>query len=133
MRRLFVLLVAFGAMFAAAPPAGAAVVTTAPGGFVTGYVPPVVVITEGEGITYTNADIARHNVVASDAFVPKKAAKKVQWCSGFDAGKCPLFWSEAISAGDSTEVLGLERVVAGEDYGFLCTLHPNMRGTLVVR
>ena len=133
MRRLLVLLGACSIVVAFAVPAGAAFVATAPGGFVTGFVPPVVVVAEGEGITYSNADIGRHDFVAADAYIPKKAAKKVRWCSGFDVGKCPLFWSEAISTGESTEVLGLERVESGQDYGFFCSLHPNMRGTLVVR
>ena len=114
-------------------PAGAAEVVTGPGGFVAGFVPPVVVIAEGEGIKYTNADIAPHNFVAADAFLPKKAAKKAKWCSSYDAGKCPLFWSLTIGTGESTEVLGLETLSAGDQYAFLCTLHPNMKGTLVVR
>ena len=114
-------------------PASAAEVATAPGGFVAGFVPPVVVIAEGEAINYTNADVAQHNFVADEAFLPKKAAKKAKWCSGFDSGKCPLFWSPTIGTGESTEVLGLERLAAGDQFGFLCTLHPNMKGTLVVR
>lgn len=114
-------------------PAGAAEVATVPGSFVAGFVPPAVVIAEGEGINYSNADIAPHNFVAAGAFLPKKAARKAKWCSSYDAGRCPLFWSLTIGTGDSTEVLGLERLVAGDQFAFLCTLHPNMKGTLVVR
>lgn len=121
------------ALLAPALPARAAVVATAPGGFVAGFLPPVVVIEEGEGITYTNADIAPHDLVADGHFLGKKAARKTRWCSGFDKGKCPLFWSPKIGAGESTEVEGLERVRSGEQYGFLCTVHPNMQGTLIVR
>ena len=105
----------------------------APGGFQSGYLPPVVVVAPGENLDYSNFDVASHNVVAADAYVPKKKAKKVKWCSGFDKGKCPLFWSPAIGVGETTSVLGLERVKSGTQYGFLCTLHPNMKGTLVVR
>jgi plastocyanin len=109
------------------------VVATAPGGFVAGYLPPVVVIEEGEDITYANADIAPLDFVADGHFLPKRAARKTKWCSGFDAGKCPLFWSQKIGAGESTEVEGLKRVRSGREYNFLCTVHPNMKGTLVVR
>lgn len=118
---------------AAAPVAGAAVVTTGPGGFVAGFVPPVVVIAEGEDITYANADIAPHNFVALEDFYRKKKAKKVEWCSGYPKGKCPLFWSQTIGAGETTEVLGLENVESGESYVFYCSVHPNMQGTLTVQ
>lgn len=98
-----------------------------------GYVPPVVVIAPGEEITYANADIAPHNFVAYDAFMRKKQAKKSPWCSGYDKGKCPLFWSHTITLGEQTQVLGLKNVESGKQYGFYCSIHPGMRGTLVVR
>ena len=133
MRRLLVLPLALGLLLTLTGPAAAAVVATAPGGFTAGFIPPVVVIAKGEGIDYTNADIAPHNFVASGAYVPKKAAKKTKWCSGFDKGRCPLFWSPTIGLGDTTSVSGLSRVASGKQYAFICTLHPNMKGTLVVR
>ena len=129
--RLLALSCVFVGLLAA--PASAAVVATAPGGFLAGFLPPVVVIEEGEGITYANADVAPHDFVADGHFLPKKAARKVKWCSGFDPGKCPLFWSPKIGAGESTEVEGLERLRSGDQYNFLCTVHPNMKGTLIVR
>lgn len=132
MRRL-ALLGALFSLLAMAAPAGAAVVATGPGGFTAGFLPPVVVVAEGEGITYANADIAPHNFVAMDAFRTKKAAKKAEWCSAYKKGKCPLFWSDTIGMGETTEVRGLEPVKAGAQYAFFCTLHPNMKGTLVVR
>ena len=116
-----------------AVPAQAAVAVTAPGGFVAGFVPPVVVIGEGEGVTYANGDVAAHNFVAEDAFASKKLAKKSPWCSGFDKGKCPLFWSPTITTGESTEVQGLGGVKSGQQYAFFCSLHPGMKGTLIVR
>lgn len=113
--------------------ARAAVAATGPGGFVAGYIPPIVVIAPGEGITYANADIAPHNFVADGVFMAKKQAKKAKWCSGYDPGKCPLFWSQTITAGSTTDVLGLENVESGNSYAFYCSLHPGMKGTLIVR
>lgn len=113
--------------------ARAAATVTGPGGFLAGFVPPVVVVAPGEGITYMNADIAPHNFIADGHFLKKKQAKKAKWCSGYDKGKCPLFWSPTITLGSSTEVLGLEYVQSGESYGFYCSIHPGMKGTLIVR
>lgn len=133
MRRIWALSAGLTLALGIVTPVSAAEVVTAPGGFLAGYVPPVVVIAEGEGINYTNADVAQHNFVAADAFLKKKAAKKADWCSGFDKGRCPLFWSPTIATGEATEVSGLERLRAGDQFEFLCTLHPNMTGTLIVR
>lgn len=133
MRKAILILCAAAISLGPIAPASAAYAVTGPGGFAAGWATPAVVIAPGEAITYLNADAAPHNFIASEAFVPKKAAKKVKWCSGYDRGKCPLFWSETIGAGATTEVLGLERVVSGQQYAFYCSLHPNMKGTLIVR
>jgi plastocyanin len=133
MKRLFVAAAAAWLIAVPAAPAGAAVAVTAPGGFVAGFVPPVVVVAEGEEITYVNADVAPHNFIALDAFRTKKQAKKAKWCSAFDKGRCPLFWSETITAGQTTDVLGLEVLKSGDQYAFFCSLHPGMKGTLIVR
>ena len=131
MRKLVLPLVA--CLVLIAPSAKAAVAVTGPAGFLAGFVPPIVVVAPGEGITYVNGDIAPHNFVAYEVYMNKKQAKKAPWCSGFDKGKCPLFWSQTISLGKSTEVLGLENVESGKSYGFYCSLHPGMKGTLIVR
>lgn len=116
----------------AAAPAGARVAVAGPGAFAAGYATPVVITPAGGPVTLVNADAAPHNFIAVDAFIPKKVAKKVEWCPNYSKGKCPLFWSETIGAGEQTDVLGLERVVSGKQYAFVCTLHAAMRGTLVV-
>lgn len=113
--------------------AQAAVAVTGPGGFVAGFLPPIVVVAPGEGITYANTDIAPHNFIAQDSFMTKKQAKKGKWCSGYDKVKCPLFWSATISFGNATEVLGLENLESGDTHAFYCSLHPGMKGTLIVR
>lgn len=133
MRRLLVGLAAFSLMGLSASPASAAVAVAGPGGFAAGYVTPVVVTAPGEAITFANFDAAPHNFVASDAFLSKKAAKKAKWCSGYLKGKCPLFWSSTITAGETTEVEGVDFLESGAQYEFFCSLHPNMAGTLVVR
>ena len=132
MRRILVVVASFSLLIGTAAPAHATVAAAGPAGFAAGFLTPVVVAPQGEGVTFANADIAPHNLIATDAFIPKKKAKKVKWCSAYDKGKCPLFWSETITAGQSTQVLGLERAKPGKQYGFYCSLHPNMRGTLVV-
>ena len=116
-----------------AAPARAAVAVTGPAGFVAGFVPPVVVVAPGEAITYANVDIAPHNFIAYESYMNKKQAKKAPWCSGYDKGKCPLFWSETITAGETTEVRGTEYLKPGQQHAFYCSLHPGMKGTLIVR
>lgn len=133
MRRPRSILFGLFLVIAGAAPAGAAQVATAPGSFLAGFAPPAVVIAPGEGITFTNGDVAPHNFTAADAMMPKKAAKKAKWCSAFDKGRCPLFWSETIATGEATEVQGLDALKSGDQYAFMCTVHPNMKGTLVVR
>ena len=134
MRKTLCVVAAACLVLVGAPPATAATaVVTAPGGFAAGFLPPVVVIAPGEDITYVNADIAPHDFVAYESYMTKKQAKKAPWCSGFDRGKCPLFWSQTITAGQSTEVLGLENVESGAQYTFYCSRHPGMKGTLIVR
>ena len=114
-----------------APPAQARVAVAGPGGFAAGFATPVVVTTVGGPLTFVNSDIAPHNFVADEDFVPKKLAKKKEWCASFAKGKCPLFWSPTITAGQQTDVLGLDLLKSGQTYSFFCSLHPNMRGTLV--
>lgn len=93
-------------------------VATGPGAQFLGsaaYAPPVVPLPQGVGLTYTNADVARHNVCARDA--------------GPDGE--PLFCSPLIGVGQSVAVDGVEALEPA-DYAFYCTLHPNMTGTLSV-
>ncbi|MGH2753119.1 MAG: cupredoxin domain-containing protein [Actinomycetota bacterium] len=119
--------------FAAPTPANAAVALAGPGGFAAGFLTPVVVAAEGEAITFVNTDISPHDFVADGVFLPRKPAKKAPWCSGFRRGKCPLFWTPTITAGETTEVSGIEFLKAGEQYPFYCSRHPGMKGTLIIR
>ena len=114
-----------------AAPAGARVAAAGPGAFAAGFATPVVVTTVGGTVTFVNSDVASHNFIAAEDYVSKKLAKKTEWCASYPTGKCPLFWSPTITAGQQTDVQGLDLVKSGETYAFFCSLHPNMRGTLV--
>ncbi|HEV2757518.1 MAG TPA: plastocyanin/azurin family copper-binding protein [Actinomycetota bacterium] len=114
-------------------PAHAAVAAAAPGGFVAGFATPVVVAAPGEAITFANADVAPHNFVADGVYLAKKDAKKARWCSAYTLKNCPLFWSPTIAAGETADVEGTDYLEAGKQYPFFCSVHPGMKGTLVVR
>jgi plastocyanin len=43
-----------------------------------------------------------------------------------------LFSSPLVGLGQSAAVSGMDRVEAGKTYAFFCSIHPGMRGTLVV-
>ena len=79
-----------------------------PGAFATNYATPIVTMAKGSSATFANADPISHDVIADDG----------------------SFRSELISVG-STPIVGVEALEAGE-YGFYCSLHRNMTGTLVV-
>jgi plastocyanin len=97
-----------------------------------GYLTPVVVIQKGQGITYTNIDIERHNVTQDVNTDGVHGSSKRKWCKLFPAGKCPVFYSGLIGLGQSESVKGLQYVKPGQIYTFYCTLHPGMKGHLVV-
>lgn len=79
------------------------------------YFTPDVAIDAGEKVTFTNLDVIGHDVLATS--------------TGPD-GK-PWFRSEIIGAGGSSDVVGADRLSAGA-YGFVCSIHPSMTGTLTV-
>lgn len=106
-------LAACGAAVLAAPPARADAQITA--GPPNTYLTPDVTIDQGERVTFMNADVVDHDVLARDA--------------GPD-GK-PLFRSELAGFGESVPVAGAEYLVTGS-YRFVCSLHPQMEGTLNV-
>lgn len=129
-------------MLALALPAGAVAEERAiagPGGFAHGYLTETITISKGDTIAFTNLDVFEHNFVQdveADGFGGKP---NVDWCRSEDddhhehAHGCPVFWSELIPGGETTQVKGLKRVKPGKTYTFFCTLHHNMKGTLKVR
>lgn len=79
------------------------------------YEPTPTTMASGDSLVFANADAVPHNVQSRDR-APDGA---------------PLFASETISGGESTPVTGVEQLAPG-NYPFLCTLHPQMAGTLAV-
>jgi outer membrane protein assembly factor BamB len=92
-------------------------IVTGPGATNAGYLSPVWVYAKGSGLSYTNLDIVRHDVIADE--------------KGPD-GK-PLFESALATVGQTVPVKGLENVESGKTYGFYCSLHRGMKAQLVVR
>jgi plastocyanin len=117
---------------AAAPNAESTVVSL-PQAQSYGYATPYMVVQQGGKLQYANFDIVRHNVVqdvATDHLALKSG--KAKWCRQFKKGKCPLFYSPLIGLSQSEEVLGVGNLKPGT-YSFLCTLHPGMKGKLIVQ
>jgi len=90
------------------------------------YTTPVAVLAKGAPMNFVNVDVEIHNVVASTAQGSRSGRP---WCPA--TGFCPLFWSEVIGAG-TTPILGLANASQGSTFEFLCVIHPNMRGTIIV-
>ena len=82
----------------------------------TGYATPLVLSQAGQKVTYVNLDNVQHDV---------NSTKK-----GPDGR--PVFHSKLIGLAESAPVQGAEKVPAGT-YEFYCSVHPGMRGNLVVR
>jgi polyvinyl alcohol dehydrogenase (cytochrome) len=93
------------------PPGGLAGgrVVAGPGAVATTYATTTVTIPRGGSLTFTNLDVPQHDVVADNG----------------------SFRSPLIGPGASTPVGGVEALAPGS-YGFFCSLHRNMRGTLNV-
>ena len=98
-------------------PAPGTAIVAGPGAASTTYATPVMVTQVGGPVSFTNADLPQHDVV-SDALAPDGQ---------------PLFRSRLSGIGEVVPVEGLDRVQSGQQYGFFCSIHPGMRGTLFVR
>jgi len=97
-------------------PAGPSIVS-GPGAASTGYATPAMISFSGSKVSYTNLDNVLHDVTATDKAPDGK----------------PLFQSKLIGLGESAEVDGTEKLQAGKSYGFYCSVHPGMKGTLSVQ
>jgi plastocyanin len=116
---------------ATGPKLPAAAVLSLPQAQSYGYATPRLVVTQGSSLQYANFDLVRHNVV-QDVAVDHRARKKAApWCKFFRKGKCPMFWSKLIGLTQQTEVKGVSGLKPGT-YSFFCTIHPGMKGKLIV-
>ncbi|HEX2234162.1 MAG TPA: hypothetical protein VHG69_12455, partial [Thermoleophilaceae bacterium] len=97
-------------------PVGSAIIA-GPGATSTGYATPVMITRVGGPLSFVNLDPVQHDVTSEER--------------GPD-GK-PLFASKLSGIGEVAPVNGMDRVKSGQAYPFLCSIHPGMRGTLVVR
>lgn len=80
------------------------------------FLPSEVAVARGDTFELTNLDVLPHNVT-SVARTRRGAL---------------LFSSATIDAGKTAPIRGLSALKPGS-YAFLCTLHPRMRGLLIVR
>lgn len=94
---------------------GSASVVAGPGAYASTYATPVITMSAGSKLSFVNFDAAQHDVVAND--------------KGGDGN--PLFRSKLIGFNSTAPVEGAEKAGPGQ-YGFYCSLHPGMRGQLVV-
>ncbi|MDQ1438912.1 MAG: Copper binding protein plastocyanin/azurin family [Acidimicrobiaceae bacterium] len=101
---------------------------TGPGSQITNYTVPALVIHAGDTVTYTNVDVAPHDVVST------RIGPDRPWCAsaGFTPGTCPLVWTPLQGLAGSSKIYGLESLKPGDQVPFHCTVHPGMQATLVV-
>jgi polyvinyl alcohol dehydrogenase (cytochrome) len=83
----------------------------------TGYATPVASTRKGGPLSFVNLDVVLHDVTSDQ--------------KGPDG--TPLFRSKLIGLGESAPIEGLDKVEPGKQYGFFCSVHPGMRGTLAVQ
>jgi polyvinyl alcohol dehydrogenase (cytochrome) len=88
---------------------GVSRIVAGPGAFATNYATTAVTIRRGKALSFTNIDPIEHDVRADNG----------------------SFGTPLIGAGQSTPVTGASALAPGQ-YGFFCSLHRNMRGTLTV-
>lgn len=106
------------------------VIVSGPGSQFTGYATPAVVVPQGNGATYVNGDAIAHDVQADGVF----GSDTNPWCApnGFALGHCPAFWTPVIGLGKSVPVQGVLGLTPGT-YPFTCSIHPGMKGSLIVQ
>jgi hypothetical protein len=90
-------------------PGVAPTIVAGPGAFATTYATPVMATVRGGDLQFLNLDIQEHDVTST-------------------AG---LFKSDLIGVGQTASVAGVTNLPPGT-YGFYCSIHPGMRGTLLV-
>ena len=69
------------------------------------YEPATLVVKKGDSVTFVNKDIFPHTITAAGKFDSKDVAPNGKW---------------------------VYRATKAGDFNYICTLHPNMKGTLKV-
>lgn len=92
-------------------------IVAAPGAASTSYATPSATTSVGGSLSFVNLDLAKHDVRSVE----------------LGPGGGPLFSTPLIDFGETAPVSGLDRVSAGKTYEFFCSIHPGMRGSLIVR
>ena len=107
---------AIGLALPATAAAASAGILALPGSVSSTFTTKTVNVPRGGTVAFTNLDFAPHSVVATKL-------KKHR----------PVFsTSRAIQLGSTTPVDGVSGLKPGS-YGFICSIHPYMHGTLIVR
>jgi polyvinyl alcohol dehydrogenase (cytochrome) len=96
---------------------GGGAVLAVPGSTYTTYATPAMVTSVGGPLSFANFDLPQHDVVSVEKAPGGRA----------------LFQSRLAGLGEVVPVDGLDRVKAGQTYEFFCSIHPGMRGNLIVR
>jgi glucose/arabinose dehydrogenase len=104
---------AAGLLAAPAAPSHAAAHTVVSAGYL--YAPADLSIARGDTVDYVNLDPVPHNITSE---------------RGTATGEL-LFASDTINAGERAAVRGVDKLKPGT-YGYFCTLHEQMRGTITV-
>ncbi|MHB8512680.1 MAG: cupredoxin domain-containing protein [Actinomycetota bacterium] len=89
---------------------------------------PITVAIKSQPLEFVNLDaISTQHNVKSEAYGPDSAP----WCAHFPLHRCPLFVSALVNAG-GVSTADLSNTVPGQSYTFVCQLHGNMKGTLLI-
>ncbi len=87
------------------------------------------IVDSGGTLTFVNAALGRHDVVARDG------GGSGDHCQmnyvGRHASDCPLFASPLIGTGEAAVVAGISAMTPGSTYEFYCTLHSWMKGEIL--
>lgn len=138
--------------------AGTPVIVAGPGSTYATFTQPVAVAQKGDDVMFIHADPTGQHDVVSEQFGPDTAdhcfrrnipfpalgqpydpskgtfvldaqGKKIR---AFPVGACPMIYTALIVAAQQYPIEGLDNVVPGTVYDFICTIHPNMFGVLAV-
>lgn len=106
--------------------ASAATVYAGPAASSLGFLTSSVSVSAGGSLSFANYDIVSHDVTSTETYRPKRRKHHRK------PRPQPLFRSATIGFGRSAPVVGLERAKPGA-HPFICSIHPNMTGTITVR